>query len=92
MKKANIILILIAIIALTCFYGCNTNKEITNVQINRVISTVSNPDKSPKTVFLSAWNTIREEYLDRSFNHQNWTKWKNRYENNIKTKKKQINA
>ena len=32
------------------------------------------------------WQIIKNEYYDPTFNHQHWSKWRNRYQNKIKTR------
>src|SRR5262249_40910353 len=51
-----------------------------------VISSVGSFRKSPQGVFLRAWKVIQKEYLDDTFNHQDWERWKDRYYDQIKTK------
>lgn len=36
-------------------------------------------------LFLTSWNTIKNEYYDKSLNSQNWEKWKAKYLENIET-------
>jgi len=37
-------------------------------------------------LFLTSWEELRTEYYDKSLNHQDWDRWKNKYLNSIKTK------
>ena len=32
------------------------------------------------------WQVIKNEYFDPTFNHQHWSRWRNKYQNKIKTK------
>lgn len=37
-------------------------------------------------LFLTGWQKIQSEYYDKSLNHQDWNRWKDRYLERIKTK------
>lgn len=53
--------------------------------IDYTITSMQNLDKSPKGVFNQAWRMIKNNYVDKSLNHQDWKRWKKRYEDNIET-------
>ena len=40
---------------------------------------------APERLYISAWRTVKNSYIDPSMNHQNWYKWKYRYKGKIKT-------
>lgn len=40
---------------------------------------------SAQKLFEKNWQTIKSEYYDPTFNHQNWHRWKTHYQNKIKT-------
>ncbi len=46
---------------------------------------VEKMDTSPKGVFNAAWRMVKNNYVDETCNHQDWEKWKKRYENSIET-------
>lgn len=76
------------IVALTVSFGLfgYSLKQETNRNVNNVFSYVNGAEKSPQVVFLKAWDNINSDYLDPDYNHQDWTRWKNRYLPYIKTK------
>ncbi|MDD3237322.1 MAG: S41 family peptidase [Candidatus Gastranaerophilales bacterium] len=39
----------------------------------------------PKRLFLDAWRTAKNQYVDPKMNTQDWSRWKKRYENEIET-------
>lgn len=43
------------------------------------------PDNSPKGTFNRAWRLIKNNYVDKTCNHQDWGRWKRKYESQIKT-------
>ena len=40
---------------------------------------------APQRLFEKTWRVISKEYYEPTLNHQNWYKWKNRYQGKIKT-------
>lgn len=65
--------------------GCSFYNK-TDQSIQGIFSSVNNFRKSPQGIFLRAWKVIENEYLDDTYNHQDWDKWKDRYYDKIKTK------
>lgn len=45
----------------------------------------STEEAQPQKLFDKAWKTIYKDYYEPSFNHQDWNKWKTRYQGKIKT-------
>ena len=59
-------------------------------QINRINdisqNNITNEKQiSPKELFLESWHIIKANYYSNNLNKQNWTRWKKRYINKIKT-------
>ena len=46
---------------------------------------VNSEEISPQKLFEKTWRVISRDYYEPSLNHQNWTRWKNRYQGKIKT-------
>ena len=46
---------------------------------------VNNDNISPQRLFDRTWRVINKEYYEPSLNHQNWNRWKIRYQGKIKT-------
>lgn len=40
---------------------------------------------APQRLYINVWRMTRNKYIDKTFNHQNWLKWRNRYSSHIKT-------
>jgi len=65
--------------------GCSLDRNnILDKSVNKILSSVDGV-KSPKNTFITAWNIVNDEYLDKTHNHQDWEKWKLRYIDQIKT-------
>lgn len=76
--------VFLAIIVLIIL-GYNYDIYHSKTPVEYVISTVEKFDDSPKGVFRRAWRLVKNNYVDKSYNNQDWNKWKNRYETNIET-------
>jgi len=48
-----------------------------------VVSTIESFDNSSKGVFRKAWRIIKNNYVDETYNHQDWSRWKERYVSQI---------
>ncbi|MBO5739310.1 S41 family peptidase [bacterium] len=44
-----------------------------------------NENTSPQKLFEKTWRIIYKDYYDPTLNHQDWTRWKERYHDKIKT-------
>lgn len=42
-------------------------------------------ETTPQKLFDKTWRVVAKEYYDTSMNHQDWERWKKRYQNKIKT-------
>lgn len=85
MKRRITTLILLAGAALVfytghSFYIANKNPILAdNTQV------VDSRQISSQKLFDKNWHVIKNEYYDSTFNHQHWGRWKNHYQNKIKT-------
>ncbi len=84
MKKKQLILFLIIVIALFALNGLflsvhnpifdNNNEEMIN-----------HDHISSQKLFDNTWETVRDNYYDATMNHQIWSRWKEHYKGKIKT-------
>ena len=63
------------------FYIANKNP----ILMSNNTMTIDTHKVSPQKLFDKNWSVIKEEYYDSSFNRQHWSRWKNHYQNKIKT-------
>lgn len=81
--------ILIIILGLVLFLinsnGLNNHKlkRINDIYQNDL---VNNENISPKELFNECWRIVKLNHYDRTLNKQNWSRWKKRYKDQIKTK------
>ena len=85
MKRRVAALILIGAGALVFYTGRAFYIANKNPILNSYTQTVDKRQVSPQKLFDKNWHVIKEEYYDQSLNHQHWSKWKNYYQNKIKT-------
>lgn len=85
MSKKQILIFILSVLILVIFNNVflstftktglyNTNREIVN-----------NDKISPQKLYEKTWKIISRDYYEPSLNHQNWNRWKNRYQGKIKT-------
>lgn len=43
------------------------------------------PFQSPEKVYDKVWNLIKDEFYETSFNHQDWERWRHKYDGKLKT-------
>ncbi len=85
MKRRITALILVAGIALIMYGGHMFYVVNQNPLIADNIQTVDTRVFTPQKLFEKNWQTIKNEYYDSGFNRQHWNRWKNHYQNKIKT-------
>ncbi len=86
-KAKHILLVILSFLILTSLYFSHFKND-KNIKIGNFKQALERIDitKSPRGNFLSAWHALNSQYIDSTFNHQEWPKWKDRYFRAIKTK------
>lgn len=79
------------VLVLTCggflfFQGCSQGEEPLQKFLQSAVTTDQKERKEALNLYNEAWQLVLSEYVDASFNGQNWYYWKERYNNSIKTK------
>lgn len=72
-----IILVMFNRVFLNTFYRANSYFASQSLYSSEVAT--------PQKLFDKTWKVLYKEYYEPSFNHQNWYKWKERYQDKIKT-------
>lgn len=81
--KANIFAIIFLLISFYfAFYFENANAGITVESASAVTSEASNVN--PDDLYEKVWDLIKRDYVDQTFNGQDWNIWKTRYKGKIK--------
>lgn len=69
----------VTLFAINSFYIANHNP-----MLSEDTKSIDTTKVSAEKLFEKNWQVIKNEYYDSSFNHQHWSKWKNRYQGKIK--------
>lgn len=85
MKRRVTTLILISVTAFLFYTGRSFYIANKNPVLSYNTKTTDTRQFLPQKLFEQNWHTIKEEYYDSSLNHQRWSRWKNHYQNKIKT-------
>ena len=85
MKKKQLLIFLLSVLILVIFNNVflsiftKTNTYFLRQEM------INDDEISPQRLFDKTWRVISKEYYEPSLNHQNWYRWKNRYQGKIKT-------
>lgn len=85
MKRRVKALIFLIGAAATLFAANSLYLSIHNPLLDTTKQDVNTQKVSAQKLFEKNWQTIKNEYYDSNFNHQHWSRWKNHYQNKIKT-------
>lgn len=88
-KKENIkqfiVLFLSVVLLALISYKNHPKHTIARIKANSNIDLINDETKSPKELFLNCYHTIKHDYYLSDLNKQNFSRWKKRYSNEIKT-------
>ncbi len=80
--KANLLFLLIFCI----IFSCNFKKENAKAGIDLNQAVVDTPsDITPDDLYKRVWELIKKDYVDQTFNGQDWNIWKERYKGKLIT-------
>ncbi|MDY6310403.1 MAG: S41 family peptidase [Cyanobacteriota bacterium] len=85
MKRRITVLITLVIVCAGIYGLRQIYVENSNPVFNDNAQTVNTHNVSPQKLFDKNWHVIKNEYYDSSFNDQHWNRWKEHYQNKIKT-------
>lgn len=90
MKSFKCIILPLICVVLLCaslgVWGVKNNSENAQNPVEFVLSSIENSKVTPEGNFNRAWRIIKNNYVDKTCNHQNWERWQSRYQDKIKTK------
>ena len=85
MKKKQLFIFLLSVLILVIFNKVFLSAFTrTNAFYSRQ-AIVNTEEIAPQKLFNKTWKIISQEYYEPSLNHQNWLRWKERYQGKIKT-------
>lgn len=85
MTKKHLIIFIFSVLILVVFNNVflstytKTNSYLTQQDI------INTEEVSPQKLFDKTWRIINKEFYESSLNHQNWSRWRQRYQGKIKT-------
>lgn len=85
MKRRITVLITLVIVCAGIYGLRQIYVRNSNPVFNDNAQTVNTHNVSPQKLFDKNWHVIKNEYYDSSFNDQHWNRWKEHYQNKIKT-------
>ena len=85
MKKKQLLIFILSVLILVIFNNVflSTFTKTNTYYLQREY--VNKDEISPQRLFDRTWRVISKEYYEPSLNHQNWNRWKTRYQGKIKT-------
>ncbi len=85
MKKKHILIFLLSVLILVIFNNVFLSMFTRTNDFFAKQVLVNSAEIEPQKLFDKTWKVISKEYYEPSLNHQDWSKWKERYHNKIKT-------
>ena len=85
MKKKHVLIFLLSVLILVIFNNVfmSTFTKTNSYFLKQEL--VNSDEVSAQRLFDRTWRVISKEYYESSLNHQNWNRWKIRYQGKIKT-------
>ncbi len=85
MKKKQLLIFILSVLILVIFNKVflSTFTKTNSYFLRQEM--VNTDEISPQRLFDRTWRVISKEYYEPSLNHQDWYRWKNRYQGKIKT-------
>ena len=80
--KANIIVL--AIFTFVFCYNIQTENAKAGIDIDVASVTAEEGEISPDILYQKVWELIKKDYVDQTFNGQDWSIWKERYQGKLK--------
>ena len=85
MKKKQILIFILSVLILVIFNNVflSTFTKTNSYFLRQEM--INNDEISPQRLFDRTWRVISKEYYEPSLNHQDWNRWRTRYQGKIKT-------
>ena len=83
MTKKQLLIFLLSVLILVIFNNVFMKTEINSRFSQQEI--INSDEISPQKLFERTWKVISKDYYEPTLNHQNWSRWKTRYQGKIKT-------
>lgn len=84
--KTQILPVLCLLLIVIGILAYKNNSENVQNPTEFVLSSVENVNTTPEGLFHRTWRIVKNNYLDKTCNHQDWNRWTERYDGQIKNK------
>ena len=85
MKKREFVSFILIVILVYVLYRTITASLYMDTGIIQQNELINKKNVSPQKLYEESWKTVKRNYLDDSYNSQNWNRWKTRYKGKLKT-------
>lgn len=85
MKKKELWVFLILIVVVYFLYQYITTTFIMQSPVLNSNDLINNTKASPQELYDKSWKMLKKNYIDSSYNSQDWNKWRIRYNGKLKT-------
>ncbi len=85
MKKRDVVLFIITVIFVYIIYRVIMTSLLLSSPIVKQDDLINNSQVSAEKLYDESWRTVKKNYIDSTYNSQNWSVWRERYKNKLKT-------
>lgn len=85
MKKRDVVLFIITVIFVYIIYRVIMTSLLLSSPIVQQDDLINNSQVSAEKLYDESWRTVKKNYIDSTYNSQNWSVWRERYKNKLKT-------
>lgn len=85
MKKRELVLFILIVVLVYFIYRMITSSLYFDANRLHQTDMINNKKVSPQQLYDESWKTVKRNYLDESYNSQNWNRWRKRYNGKLKT-------
>ncbi len=85
MRRKHLIIFLLSVLILVIFNNIFLSTFTKTSSYLKRDEIINNEEVSAQRLFDKTWKVINKEYYEPSLNHQNWGRWRSRYQGKIKT-------
>lgn len=85
MKRKEFWIFILIVLVVYFAYQFITTSLIMNSPVLNSQDLINNTKVSPQELYNRSWKMIKKNYIDSSFNSQNWNRWRSKYNGKLKT-------
>ena len=85
MKRREFIIFVIIMVVVYFLYQFITDSLVFNSPVINPNDLINKKQVSPQELYDRSWKMIKKDYIDSSYNSQNWNKWRGKYRGKLKT-------